>query len=219
MWLLTLAWLGFLLPLVWPVDVKLLAMKPADFGTFVGGAFSPLAFAWLVYGYGMQRTELALQRKALGLQVEELKGLVAAARAQADAAERQAYILELQHHTSAENAERAARPRVELVYWGGHSHGLGFITRLKLVNRGERLTELRARIDGAGWKHQNPTNSAVSVETDGELMIECYTEGDYQRSPLTVHLEFEGDDGRKWSTVQTFVGSQTSRPALIQRKD
>ena len=51
-----------------------------EVGDFLAGFFTPLAFAWLVYGYflqsrelGLQRQELALTRDKLGEQVELLK--------------------------------------------------------------------------------------------------------------------------------------------------
>ena len=51
-----------------------------EVGDFLAGFFTPLAFAWLVYGYflqsrelGLQRQELALTRDKLGEQVELLR--------------------------------------------------------------------------------------------------------------------------------------------------
>ncbi|MFC0179030.1 hypothetical protein [Thorsellia kenyensis] len=44
-----------------------------ELGDFLAGAFSPLAFLWLVIGYMMQGKELKLNRQMLELQAEELK--------------------------------------------------------------------------------------------------------------------------------------------------
>lgn len=43
-----------------------------NLGDFLAGAFSPLAFFWLVYGYFQQQEELSLNTEALKLQANEL---------------------------------------------------------------------------------------------------------------------------------------------------
>ncbi|MBO3658451.1 hypothetical protein [Acinetobacter haemolyticus] len=49
------------------------ALKLNEKGDFLAGAFSPLAFLWLVYGYLQQGQELKLNTKALEMQVTELE--------------------------------------------------------------------------------------------------------------------------------------------------
>lgn len=46
--------------------------SPNEFGDFLAGFFTPLAFLWLVVGYFMQHAELGLQREELKHQREEL---------------------------------------------------------------------------------------------------------------------------------------------------
>ena len=53
------------LALVWEGNLN-------ELGDFLAGVFTPLAFLWLVLGYFMQHTELALQREELKHQREEL---------------------------------------------------------------------------------------------------------------------------------------------------
>lgn len=47
-----------------------------EFGDFLAGAFSPVAFLWLVLGYLQQQRELQQNTKALELQAEELRNSV-----------------------------------------------------------------------------------------------------------------------------------------------
>lgn len=47
-----------------------------EFGDFLAGAFSPVAFLWLILGYLQQQKELQQNTKALELQAEELKNSV-----------------------------------------------------------------------------------------------------------------------------------------------
>lgn len=47
-----------------------------EFGDFLAGAFSPVAFLWLVLGYLQQQKELQQNTKALELQAQELKNSV-----------------------------------------------------------------------------------------------------------------------------------------------
>ena len=47
-----------------------------EFGDFLAGAFSPVAFFWLVLGYLQQQKELQQNTKALELQALELKNSV-----------------------------------------------------------------------------------------------------------------------------------------------
>lgn len=49
------------------------AMKPQQFAEFLAGAFSPLAFLWLIVGYMQQGEELKQNTLALRQQAEELK--------------------------------------------------------------------------------------------------------------------------------------------------
>jgi len=47
-----------------------------EFGDFLAGAFSPLAFLWLILGYLQQQKELQQNTRALEIQAEELKNSV-----------------------------------------------------------------------------------------------------------------------------------------------
>lgn len=66
-----------------------LLMEPNEFGDFLAGAASPLAFLWLVLGYLQQGEELRQNTDALNLQVKELQASVDQQRALVEATQRQ----------------------------------------------------------------------------------------------------------------------------------
>ncbi|MBF7686433.1 hypothetical protein I2F17_11440 [Acinetobacter sp. B10A] len=63
--------------------------KLNEWGDYLAGAFSPLAFFWLVMGYLQQGKELQQNTKALELQAQELKNSVAEQVKQNEAYERE----------------------------------------------------------------------------------------------------------------------------------
>ena len=73
----TLLWVslfGLVIYLNWDVAVK---MKPNEWGDFLAGATSPIAFLWLILAYQQQRKELQMNTQALLHQKEELSKQVA----------------------------------------------------------------------------------------------------------------------------------------------
>lgn len=74
---LTAAWIGtgllYLLAVVgWNTFVHL---PTADIGSFLEGAFAPLAFLWLVIGHFMQQTEISANTRAIKLQEKSAQRL------------------------------------------------------------------------------------------------------------------------------------------------
>ena len=50
-------------------------LPTADIGSFLEGAFAPLAFLWLVIGHFMQQREIASNTKAIGIQEQSARRL------------------------------------------------------------------------------------------------------------------------------------------------
>ncbi len=72
----TLGYVLFVAAFRWDDLNKLSTMPLNEFGDFLAGAFSPIAFMWLVIGYLMQGRELKQNTQALNIQAEELKNAV-----------------------------------------------------------------------------------------------------------------------------------------------
>jgi hypothetical protein len=98
---LTLTYLVIVVVVIWGRADTLMTMPLNEVGDFLAGAFGPVAFLWLVFGFLQQGDELRQGTKALELQAFELRNSVeqqaimaAAALEQIDA---QKGALELQH--------------------------------------------------------------------------------------------------------------------------
>jgi len=77
-------WIGITISIIYMILLLLtiygLHLSPMgswnEFGDFLAGAFSPLAFLWLILGYLQQQKELQQNTRALEIQAEELKNSV-----------------------------------------------------------------------------------------------------------------------------------------------
>jgi hypothetical protein len=89
-------WLGLGLTVLWlllglgyverVIGWSRFAAQPADaLGSFLEGAFAPLAFLWLVIGYFLQQKELAGSNEAIRLQYQEMRRSAEQAEIQARA--------------------------------------------------------------------------------------------------------------------------------------
>lgn len=65
--------IGSLLFLKWDLALKL---SLNEWGDFLAGVTAPLAFLWLIVGYGLQRKELKANTEALLFQRDEMAGQV-----------------------------------------------------------------------------------------------------------------------------------------------
>lgn len=69
----TALWIFGALIYAYQMRVAFIAMTPSQFAEFLAGAFSPLAFLWLIFGYMQQGQELEQNTEALKLQAFELR--------------------------------------------------------------------------------------------------------------------------------------------------
>ncbi|WP_024558301.1 hypothetical protein ACP26F_08445 [Franconibacter pulveris 1160] len=89
-----------------------------EFGDFLAGLFSPLAFLWLVLGYLQQQKELQQNTHALTLQAEELKNSVDQYKAMVEVAKEQLLtdremILSAKQEKEAQYKPRIKAPKIE----------------------------------------------------------------------------------------------------------
>lgn len=86
---LSVAYLVSMLTYAYVQRVPVLAMDPNEFGDFLAGVASPLAFLWLVLGYLQQGDELSQNTEALRMQALELRDSVEQQKALVEATNRQ----------------------------------------------------------------------------------------------------------------------------------
>lgn len=122
---------------------NLLAMKPPEFATVLGGAFGPLAFLWLVLGFYQQGRELQNSAQALWLQSEELRNSVEQQRELVKVSQDQ---LKFEmHRIEAIIAEekRRAQPDFFLTDPSSSSTGKAMSFYFQMFNRGRTCSDLR----------------------------------------------------------------------------
>ena len=142
-----------------------------EWGDFLAGLFTPIAFLWLVLGYFLQSKELRLNTKALELQqqelarqVEETKNLVESTTRQAYAFERVAALSESEQEREAQIQRMEAQP----IFANGRITSGGREIKTIIENRGKVAIE--ATLDSASnslkltfperWE---PGNSAILI--------------------------------------------------------
>ncbi|UYK97793.1 hypothetical protein [Pantoea stewartii] len=167
-----------------------------ELGDFLAGAFSPVAFLWLVLGFFQQQKELQQNTEALNLQAEELrnsveqyKEMVAVAQKQLDSD------LTIAQQDSARR-ESETRPYVCL-------HSLSYSSRLSniftfktLVQAGKREAKnLEIEFVGGFGKYQ--TFKRESVTEDFILGVTTMDEVDLPDEVL-VNISYESIIGVKY---------------------
>ena len=90
-----------------PYEHRRMAMN--ELGDFLAGVFAPLAFAWLVLGFYLQRIELRLQREELRATRNETAALVAATANLSEATQQMASIEEARDKRATEEKRWRAR--------------------------------------------------------------------------------------------------------------
>lgn len=96
-WIVTVIWIGTVIG--FPFSGLFSVEHPQhlnEWGDYLAGAFSPLAFLWLIMGYQQQGEELKQNTKTLELQVKELKNSVKEQKNSVKQQENQVKILEEQ---------------------------------------------------------------------------------------------------------------------------
>src|SRR5262245_34318517 len=73
---LTIIWLGAISLFVNWYFTQIMAMGPAEWGSFLAGSVAPITFLWLILGFVQQGEELRLQQQEIRHQVEETRALV-----------------------------------------------------------------------------------------------------------------------------------------------
>lgn len=126
-------------------------MELNDVGDFLGGAFAPLAFLWLVLGFLQQGIELRQNSAALRLQAKELHtaaahagDMVTVARADLEANTRAIDAQTREMERQRAEAAEAVKPRIFFIPQGG-SFGTSNQWRFAIANGGRECSEVSMR--------------------------------------------------------------------------
>lgn len=125
------------------------ALKPTEMGSFLGGAFAPLAFLWLVLGFFQQGEELRNSADALWLQGEELRNAVEQQKNMVGLTREQ-----IDHEKSrdlglAAESERMSQPRFKVTPTGSASVPGGSFRKhtFQISNTRSPCTDVRINIE------------------------------------------------------------------------
>lgn len=159
---LTLTYLVIVVVVIWGRADTLMTMPLNEVGDFLAGAFGPVAFLWLVFGFLQQGDELRQGTKALELQAFELRNsveqqaIMAAAATQQIEAQRAALQLQL------DEIDRSNRANFVFSYGsrsGNGTPGSRVDTSMEISCSGANAYDVRVVFEP-------PVGSTASVESD-----------------------------------------------------
>lgn len=146
-------------------------------GDFLAGAFAPLAFLWLVYGYFMQANELRLQRQQLRAQRKELKLQRKAQSASSKSLKSQAESMAAQIRLLAEQGDLARQqfnagsaPDID----AQHAGSVDGRQEFKLTNHGATARDLHFKSWTGGWRALF-NDKAPARLSHGESIVYAFT--------------------------------------------
>lgn len=125
------------------------SMPPYEFGEFLAGAFSPLAFFWLVLGFFQQGEELRYSADALWLQGEELRHSVQQQRRLVSAQEAQLTFDRDVLEFDRTEMRRQAKPAFVFTDAGTGPDPDSALAHMRLLNRGATCTDFRMQVGAA----------------------------------------------------------------------
>lgn len=167
-------------------------MAPNNLGDLLAGAFSPLAFAWLVLGFVQQGIELRQNSAALHLQAEELKAAAQHAGAMVEL-QRKEFDLRIKELEEAQGKAERARRKAEEREAAAAVRKLQPVFYLGLAHR----DHARKQFATGSIKNSGPgcTNVSILMETiPGVLQLCGTTEFAEFPSQLKVPLKFFSSD-------------------------
>lgn len=179
MWAVTVAWILYLAAVVNAPGASLASLDLNELGDFLAGGFAPLAFAWLIYGYFMQASELRLQREELQLQREEM------ANTRAELA-RTAAATEAANLLAERDLAQKLMPSFLLSVFDRGRNWIG----LELQNNGGHAIEVDAGNHSGGWRLDAASHELGDFEHGQSRRLMFGQMSDAAGFPLHIAVEF-----------------------------
>lgn len=150
-------------------------LSPNEFGDFLAGLCSPLAFLWLVLGFIQQGIELRNSSDALHLQGEELRHSVEQQRDLVNVTREQLAFEAANLAQQREELVRNSQPLFVLVSAGNMTEPSSKLRRFKfrIINIGKPCTDAAVSVDG------NLRARTSLVGTSGKMEFEILEEPDW----------------------------------------
>lgn len=197
------------------------AMQPNNIGDFLAGAFSPLAFAWLVLGFIQQGIELRQNSAALSLQAEELRSAAEHAGAMVEL-QRKEFDLRIQEledaRRKAEHAAASAKKKEEeeIVKRMQPRFGIGLAQRNRqerelvngtLKNYGPGCTNVKIYMEpihGVLSLLGTPEFETFPSQIEHPIVFRCES-AEPRTQPLTIKYTDAGGNERQMNFVVSVV--------------
>lgn len=168
--------------------------SPNTVGDFLAGAFSPVAFLWLILGYRQQGEELAFNTNALRDQAQELKQSVLAQESLAAAMREQNEITE--RHASAESLrrKRQGQPAFEIALTAlqRQDHDF-FVARFTFTNRGAPCAGLFITVADNGVASTYVDVGYLDSQKQATLELQVRGPANHELSMTFVYTDFEAE--------------------------
>jgi hypothetical protein len=196
-------------------------MKASEVANFLSGAFSPLAFLWLVLGFLQQGIELRHSARALYLQQEELRNSVEQQQALVAVTREQLEMERLARREAEQESDRLVRPRLVLHGGGSSSTGMDRKFQFRLENLGTPCTDIKIETRPRGDIFER-----AALKTAESIDFELRYPGGQQVEETEVAVSFKDARGRKGDEVFLLPESKRAnglavfaRPILLNETD
>lgn len=220
------AYLALLVCLGWGRWPQLLTKDLNEVGDFLAGAFSPLAFFWLVVGYFQQGHELNQNTNALRMQHDELKESVAQAKQMVAINREELDALKQERHETVEAMVRATYVDFRLISQGTQKHmyaeKLARVTAgFDLFNYGADALNVRfVQTDGVA----RMTDSSIGhLRTNGKFSVGGYIDNPTVDDSdwylfLAVNIQYQDTKGRDYlSPFEVWLRTSSTQPHFTEK--
>lgn len=189
-----------------------------EFGDFLAGAFSPLAFLWLILGYLQQQKELQQNTRALEIQAQELKNSVDQYKEMVEVARDQLESDKLKTLQQNEKAELENKPDISFSSFGWYMRaGTVFTFHWPMVNHGREARNVVVKITpsfGEWGEHQwkrinNEEVRLPKIEVTKEEIPES----------LVVMINFESIFKKKYVKIYQLKADEDMRFQITSEDD
>lgn len=168
-----------------------------ELGDFLSGAFSPVAFLWLVLGYIQQQKELQQNTKALELQAEELKNSVEQYRKMVEVAREQLESDRELVFQDQERKEREVRPEVSIdsISWLMRS-GRVYSYEIPIFNHGHEARNVEVEFIPNFGKYNKFNYKQLTIERVTLAKQDILHED--LPNPLRIKISYESILGKEY---------------------
>lgn len=202
------------------VGLKLDVMTSwSELGDFLAGAFSPIAFLWLVIGYLQQQKELQQNTRALELQAEELKNSVDQYREMVSVARDQLLMDRENINQSKKDKENQYKPRIKppIIAPAVISGGDNYTYRGELELAGEDAENLSIQTEPGfspyhGYNAHSIKSGLVRLGESRDINAGALP------TELVITIKYESRLGIPYVDKYTYLLSENGRYSIIDNE-